>query len=158
LDTLITARAYQIVEPLMAKVVENANLASQDDISAIKSENEEFRFLSQVAQNHSDVWKIRADDKFWDWVDSQGDDTKILMEKGGVDGTSAVISAYKKATVQTANKTIDEKAGKKKKKHDDLHKSTVRGKNKSRKSGGKKKGPMNADEEKKLFDEIEVDD
>ena len=128
------------------------------DIAAIKKENEDFRFLSQIAQTHPDVWKLNGDDKFWSWVDAQGDDTKVLMEKGGVDGTSAVISAYKKATVRGANEKIDKKSGKKHKKHSDLHKSTVRGKKSKRKSSGKNSGSMTAEEEAALFDEIEVSD
>jgi len=158
LDTLITARAYQIVEPLMAKVMENGKYASQDDIKAIKEENENFRFMSQVAQSHPDVWKLNGDQKFWDWVDAQGDATKVLMEKGGVDGTSAVISAYKKATISATNEKLDKKSGDKKKKHTDLHKSTIRSKRSKRASSGKKDGNLNAEEEAKLFNEIEVED
>lgn len=159
LDTFITARAFQIFEPMMEKFMDNAKFASQEDISAIKAENDNFKFMAQVAQTHPDVWKLNGDDKFWDWVDAQGDDTKVLMDQGGVDGTSAVISAYKKATVKATNEKIDGKAKEKLDKHKDLHKSTARGKGSSKPKQSKQKdGPMDDAERARLFNEAEVED
>jgi hypothetical protein len=158
LDTLITARAYQIAEPLVAKAMEAGGFASQSELQAIKSENEEFRFMSQVAQSHPEIWQLKADDKFWGWVDGQGDDTKTLMEQGGVDGVSAVIGAYKKANIKKANEGIDKTAAKKKKKHTDLHSSTMRTKSTKKSGKAKKPGRMSAAEEKVAFDEAEVTD
>jgi len=158
IDTLITARAFQIVEPLMAKAMESSGYASSEELQALKSENEDFRFMSKVAQEHPDAWKIRDDDKFWNWVDAQGDDVKTLMEKGGVDGTSSVIGAYKKASIKKTNSVIDKKATAKKKQHTDLHSSTVRTKKGGKGKTAKKGGMLSPEEEAAEFDSYEVED
>lgn len=158
LDTLITARAYQIAEPLVQKMFENAGFASQKELLAIKAENDNFRFVSQVAQKHPEVWSLQNDEKFWNWADKQGADIKTLLDKGGVDGVSAVISAYKKATVAATNAKIDKQAGDKLAKHKDLHKSTVRSKPEKRKSTGRRGGALSDEEEAALFNSIELED
>jgi len=158
IDTLITARAFQIVEPLMAKAMETSGYASSEELQALKSENEDFRFMSKVAQEHPDAWKIRDDDKFWNWVDAQGDDVKTLIEKGGVEGTSSVIGAYKKASIKKTNSVIDKKATAKKKQHTDLHGSTVRTKKGGKGKKAKRGGHMSEEEAAAEFDDYEVED
>lgn len=158
LDTLITARAYQIAEPLVAKALESAGFASQDELSKIQAENAEFRFMSQVAQTHPEIWKLKDSDEFWNWVDSQGDDVATLMEKGGVDGVSTVIGAYKKATIQKTNQKIDRASAEKKQKHDKIHKSTLRSKAGKKRGGKKNDGPMSEAEMAATFDSAEITD
>jgi hypothetical protein len=158
LDTLITARAQQMTEAMIPKILESQGFASQAEVQAVKAENDHFRLISQIAQTHPDIWKLETDDKFWSWVDAQDEDVKTLMDQGGAPGISTVVGAYKKATITKTNAKIDKVAAEKKKKHTDLHSSTTR--TKGGKKGGKSKkgGQMTEEEEAAVFDEIEVTD
>jgi len=156
IDTLITARSYQMAETMVAKAMEAQGFASNEDLQSIKAENAEFRLMSEVAQDHPDVFKLKNDDKFWNWVDTQGEDVSTLMG-AGAKGVSTVISAYKKTSITSKNEKIDKGASKKIEKHKSLHKSTMRSK-KGSKSKGRKDGQMSEAEAAAEFDKIEVTD
>jgi len=157
-DTLITARSMQIVEPLLKQAMENAGFASAEDLQKIKDENAEFRLMSEIAPSHPDIWTIKQDPKFWKFVDAGGEDVSTLMNNGGANGISAVVKAYKKATIGEANTKIDKAKGEKKKRHTDAHSSNLRSKGGKKSRKAKPNATMSSQEEEDLFNDTEVTD
>ena len=159
LEGVMAAMAFKMMGSAVEKTMEGSNYASNEDLQAIKAENAEFRLMSQIAQTHPEVFNLKEDDKFWSWVDAQGDDVGTLMNDGSAASVSSVIGAYKKASIQAANKKGDAKAANKKKKHTDIHGSTARSNgNKKKSSKSKNDGQMSNSEASTLFDEAEVAD
>jgi hypothetical protein len=158
LEGVMAAMAFKMMGSTVEKALESSEFASSADIQAIKAENDEFRLMSEIAQDHPDIWKLKNDDKFWGWVDSQGPEVKTLMDKSGAQNIAAVVGAYKKASIQKTNKTLEKTASAKKKKHTDIHSSTVRSKKSKRGGGSKKGGQMSQSEQSAEFDKIELED
>jgi hypothetical protein len=158
IDEIVTARSFQMAEAMVQKQMEAAQFASQEQVKELIAQNEEFKFLSQVATTHPEIWQLQNDDAFWGWVDKQGDDVATLIDRGGVAGTNTVVSAYKKAMIQSKNKEIDTKLGAKLDKHKKLHGSTMKSKASASKAATKQGDAISEDEADTLFNEISVDD
>jgi len=157
----LEAMSFKLATDMHNKAVEKGQFVSREDFEAAQAERAQERFVSDIQKRHPDidVDQLPENKEFWEWLDDQDDDTRSFMEDGSqtVAGVSAVLDAFKEATVKSANKKIDKKAAKKKKKHNDLHGSTSRTERRPRKAKPGKDAPMTEKEQEALFANAEVD-
>jgi len=158
LEGVMAAMAFKMMGSTVEKAMESSGYASNEEVQALRKENANMQFKAEIAHDHPEVWQLENNKEFWKWVNEQGEDVNTLVDSGVAANVSAVIGAYKKASIKKTNSVIDKKATAKKKQHTDLHGSTVRTKKGGKGKKAKRGGHMSEEEAAAEFDDYEVED
>lgn len=152
------ANAMKVLGAIMAermaeRMLSGKRLVSEDryreSMAQTQSQIATLAFWNDVLQEHPDAKKLVASKDFQDWSAKQSRGIQTLANSPYADDGILVLNLYKEEQARAKAKEFDEQAKTKKKRTDDLHSETMRGKQ----TMTKKADSDDADEEK-LFNEL----
>jgi len=130
----IKAIGGTIAQGIVNKALEGGQIVKADDVNekfdAMELKIAQLEFDTDVTEVHSDYKQIKKSDEFIGWVNKQSAKIKAMAKASTPEDGIMILNYYKEDVAKASVKKFDDKKSKEKARHDNLHKSTMRSKDK----------------------------